>query len=251
MTVLDGSIELSAATRLWIERVERKYKDKPDRQFNFDTFPTIPEIAHAAINRWELPPGSRSGDLYVLDPGAGDGVWGAAVRSRFPTAYIVGYDIRDIPRPEEYDEWHNKTDFLTVKELGNFDLVVGNPPFAIAEQFVGHSIAATTCYRPGGFSWKGEILFMLRAAFMAGFDRYEELWKPGPQCRAEVLIPRPSFTGNGISDPKTEYAVFNWQCWKERDVNTEPIVPTGFLKWRENKSRKRTTKKQLRLGLTS
>jgi hypothetical protein len=65
--------------------------------------------------------------------------------------------------------------------------------------------------RPGG-----QLLFLLRLAFLESQGRYQRLYSGGLKpVRVWSLVERPSFTGNGKTDATT-YALFLWQKgWRE------------------------------------
>ena len=173
----------------------------------FDHYPTDLKDCRAALSL--LPPGFDPG--YILDPGAGTGVWGVAARERWPNAVIVGTDIRPLPRPKVYDFWFTGGyDFLLNRERGIFDLAMGNPPFGksgskkdrkAAEKFVRRSLALLTD--------DGYADFLLPLTFLAGQGRARGLYVEHPPRRIAVMAERPSFTGDGLTD-NTEYAFYLW-----------------------------------------
>jgi len=130
-----------------------------------DTFPTPYNIASAAVHALRLP--YRADEpLMVLDVGAGNGVWGTCFKERYPQSILHGCEVRDVPMPAGYDRWFT-TDFLTVG--GQYDVLVGNIPFSLAEPFIRHGL---TLLAP-----QGRMVFLLRAQFNGGQDRYRQFWK--------------------------------------------------------------------------
>lgn len=143
----------------------------------------------------------------ILDPGAGDGRWGAIAREFYPRAIIDGVEIRDLPMPAGFNGWH-QWDFLDFCSSIPYDLILGNPPYgpkvggvSMAECFIRH---AWKMLAPGG-----TMIFLLRLAFQAGAARYEGLWTSHPLYRLVVVSCRPSFYGNGTNG--TEYGLFIWR----------------------------------------
>ena len=174
-----------------------------------DVYPTpydLCDVVVSTIIPMDLNP------AYVLDPGAGDGVWGKAVRSYYKNAEITGVEIRKVAQPKSYDVWYN-SDYLNHPDIlfDGYDLIIGNPPFNIAEKFVHHSLENL---HPGGY-----VIFLLRLAFLESKKRYETLyasWNNGWTTPKEVYVStrRVSFTGNQKSDD-TPYGIFVWQNgWK-------------------------------------
>jgi hypothetical protein len=145
----------------------------------------------------------------ILDPGAGLGSWGKATRElintddRFANANLVGVELDDTiyPDGEYYDEWFVH-DFLTWKTKQKFDLIIGNPPYRQAEEFVRKSFELL---KPGG-----TVLFLLRLAFLESQKRGEGLWKERVPKNVWVSSRRISFTGNRKSD-ETAYSLYHWE----------------------------------------
>lgn len=161
-----------------------------------DFYATPPGFARAALE--QLP--ANYAPFRVLDPGAGTGVWGRAVKDRWPDSRITGVDLRDIPCPTAYFNWCANQDFLAYSSPVQYDLIIGNPPFKHAELFVRHSM---TMLNEGG-----AVLFLLRLAFLEGQDRYERLYRDYPPRKVVVSSRRIAFTGN--SNPNS-YALYLWQ----------------------------------------
>lgn len=138
----------------------------------------------------------------VLDPGAGTGVWGQAVNEFYPLAEITGVEIRhDAPAPAAYQYWCHD-DFRLWRNFNNVDLVIGNPPYKYAEQFVRLGMRMLNA--------DGIMCFLLRLAFLEGQDRGADLWRRLPPYQVAVCSNRPSFTGDGKTDA-TAYAIFYWR----------------------------------------
>lgn len=86
------------------------------------------------------------------------------------------------------------TNFL--QWTGTTDLIISNPPFSLAQEFIGYAIprANTT-------------IMLLRLNFLASIKRYD-WWKNHSPTSLYVLSKRPSFTGEGTD--ATDYAWFVW-----------------------------------------
>lgn len=174
--------------------------DQIEREF----FPTPEPIIEFAVGHLWKP--SRSCPL-VLDVGAGTGNWGKVLKRSRPGSVVVGVDLPRVARVPAYDFWYG-SDFRQwahsmLRRRTRFDLVMSNPPFSLFEEFIPLSL---DLLRPGGWA-----IYFLRLAALAGQNRGRDLWK---QCRLRALTvsaKRPSFTSDGISDPKTEYALFFFQ----------------------------------------
>lgn len=146
-----------------------------------DQYFTPPEFARAGLALVEGEP------RWILDPGAGQGVWGEAARERWPYATIIGVEIERRDCPHAYSGWWPQ-DYLQ-REFGRFDLIVGNPPYAQATQFIRHSLAQ--------LNYGGVCVFLLRLAFLESERRGKGLFKEHPPEVVSVAMRRPKFYGSG------------------------------------------------------
>lgn len=166
-----------------------------------DVYPTPEWAVDAILREIRLPVVPR--DLAVLDPGAGNGVWGTTAANLLD-CYVQGVELRDVEPSPGFAVWKGHTDFLTWMPIPpvRFHLVVGNPPYSLAEEFIRHSFELLA---PGG-----QIVFLLRLAFLEGQARAKGLWTEFPPERVLVMPKRPSFSGNGKTDA-IAYAAFYWR----------------------------------------
>jgi hypothetical protein len=74
-----------------------------------------------------------SGNISILDPSAGSGVFGRAARVVFPRAFLRGNDIR-ASEEENLEAAYDYSEIMAFDELrgGDYDLIVTNPPFRAA-----------------------------------------------------------------------------------------------------------------------
>lgn len=165
---------------------------------DFDFYPTPVTVCDDALQF--LPEGLKP--QCILDPGAGAGAWGIAARKRYPSALITGVELRpETPRPSAYNFWIHE-DFLLTDVQVAFDLVIGNPPYNRAEQFVKHSMAM--------LETDGYLIMLLRLNFLESQSRGRGLFRKFPPKTVVVRAGRVSFTGDGQSNA-TAYAYFIWQ----------------------------------------
>jgi tRNA1(Val) A37 N6-methylase TrmN6 len=175
---------------------------------------TPPELAHALAHRAIFPSG---GVHRVLEPSAGSGSISAAVRNLSWGLAVDEYDLDpDLPPRAGLV----RADFLRVEPATvRYDLVIGNPPYALAVPFIDH---AQKFLAPGG-----RLLFLLRLTFLA--TKYgaalAERWKP-----AEVwpIVGRPTFTGPDSKGHtgKSEMCAILWNLEPARDARV------NWLRWR-------------------
>ena len=100
--------------------------------------------------------------------------------------------------PCTYSEINEGKDFFDWEE--GTDLILTNPPFSIAREFIDHSLATCeTC------------IMLLRINYLGSIGRHE-WWKENTPIALHVLSKRPSFTGKGTD--ATDYA---WYVWDKSD----------------------------------
>jgi SAM-dependent methyltransferase len=215
----------------------------------------IPEWFWEGVDKFFVPT-KRWSKCQVLDPGAGEGVWGKALREfladrNFLTIRsggglvkpeITGIDIRDLPKPDEYNTWM-VGDFLVTEFKQKFSLIMGNPPYNNdnAMNFVEKSFDLLA---PGGF-----IVFLLRLEFLGALKRMD-FFHENPPFEVVVCSNRPSFTGNNSTGAEN-FAYFLWQkpghMGRFYDVGTTlkwTEVPRGFTKeemeaWQQKQTAKK------------
>jgi len=139
----------------------------------------------------------------ILDPAAGSGALIRGIENCVVTA--VDIDNRHGASLEKITPNVWLGDFLETnpKALGYHSIVLANPPYYLAEEFVKHSML----FCDNGY-------FLLRLNFLGSAKRKKWLKMTRPNIK--VLSKRPSFTGDGRTDG-TEYAWFhfsNSSRWK-------------------------------------
>jgi len=101
---------------------------------------------------------------------------------------VDGRDITwDIGEEEDFFKWD-----------GNVDLIMGNPPFSKAQQFIEHALPRCNT-----------LIFLLRLNFMGAVKRHN-FWKENPPSKLYVLSNRPSFNGRG-----TDSCDYGWYVWEK------------------------------------
>jgi hypothetical protein len=134
----------------------------------------------------------------------------------------MGVDI--CPNISEQTSWlYSKkieADFLSFDDEYGFDMVFGNPPYSLAEEFVRHA------YDLIGLN--DYVFFLLRLSFLEGIKRGRGLFKDIPLKRVYVCSRRPSFfssDGDRHTTDTLAYGMFLWQC----GYTGEPTIK--FLDW--------------------
>lgn len=141
--------------------------------------------------------------IEVLEPGAGGGNIIKTLQ-KYGDFTIDAVEIR----PEEKENLQQLGanviigDYLSMNIDKKYDLIIGNPPFGQAIEFVERSLELL---KPGGM-----LIFLLRTAFMESDQRFTFWQQPKHQIAGlYTLHKRPSFTGHGTD--ATSYSWFVWQ----------------------------------------
>ena len=95
---------------------------------------------------------------------------------------------------KEYAEISEGIDYMTADF--NTDLIITNPPFSIALEFLEKSLSEAKT-----------VVYLLRLNFL-GSQKRKEFWNKNQPSHLFTLSKRPSFTGKGTD--ATEYAWFVW-----------------------------------------
>lgn len=148
--------------------------------------------------------------IEVLEPGAGSG-------NIIKTLQLYGdfkIDAVEI-RQEEAENLQQLGvnviigDYLSMNIEKKYDLIIGNPPFGQAIEFVEKSLGLL---KPGG-----RLIFLLRTAFMESDKRFSFWQQPEHQISGlYTLHARPSFTGHGTD--ATSYSWFIWEPGSRRQT---------------------------------
>lgn len=193
--------------------------DLPKRHEN-DFYETPEAFVHAALNAtvkyFHL---DFKDDIRVLDPGAGTGVWGRVYRKFNWDADIWGVDIDPRHTPDleisAYDAW-TEGDFLewfgdfSLFENVSFDLIIGNPPFKQAEEFVRIALHRLTP--------RGRLVFLLPLDFLGSQKRAKGLFKEHPPSKVIISSRRIQFAGKS---PPNNHALYVWDNSKDYEC---PII---------------------------
>lgn len=99
-----------------------------------------------------------------------------------------------------------KQDFLTWETNNKYDLIVTNPPYSLATEYIlkCHDLLAD----------QGDMWFLLRLDFLGSKNRYQRLYTQMAPTTLLVLSQRPSFTNDGATDAHN----YGWFHWRKNNI---------------------------------
>lgn len=167
-----------------------------------------------------LPPW-REG-MVVVDAGAGDGAIAGVLVTTGKYREVICVETNpvhcaELRRPGEYDV-REETWATTTAGAFHADLVVSNPPFSDAMDFVLRARGCTL----NGKGEKGIAAFLLRLPWLASQSR-AAFHRANP-AHILVLPRRPSFTADRKTDA-TDYAWFVWGTTTPASGASKQLVP--------------------------
>lgn len=172
---------------------------------NSDWFPTPTWATEALLEQEKF-----SNFHTFLEPCCGDGAISKVLEEH-------GYNVTS---SDKYDRGYGTIrDAFDIEE--SYDVIVTNPPFALAEELFHHF--------KHNFNFK--LCFLLRLAFLEGANRYETIFRDNPPNFVHVFSERLSMYPAGQQGVKgggtTSYAWFVWDAFG--DERTEILwIPPGL-----------------------
>lgn len=142
-------------------------------------------------------------ELTILEPSAGNGSICKVIKELYPDSYIVANEIRE----EENDNLTGCSDevfhedYLKFTDKGKYDVIISNPPFSLAQEFLEKSFEIA--------GRNTDIIMLLRLAFLESKRRHD-FWQKHPLSGLYILSERPSFI-NG----KTDATAYGWFVWRK------------------------------------
>lgn len=112
-----------------------------------------------------------------------------------------------VPLPDEQKDWAELSegvDYLNTV-MGPVDLIITNPPFSIALEFLQKSLTEAQC-----------VCYLLRLGFMGSQER-APFWRENRPTHLFTISKRPSFAGTG--NDKWDVG---WFCWDHDGLLTVP-----------------------------
>ena len=162
-------------------------------------------IERIAIARKNNPP------KRILDPSAGEGVFGMVCREFWPEADITGIEPRDDlwPAPQYYDMWWRRTFEECGAGIGQYDLICTNPPFPLCLAWVKR------IFDEGMLTAGGELLFLQLNELGQRGQANNELWLQYPPIFQSRISGAINFKGKGTGKKSTsDMRNYSWWLWR-------------------------------------
>lgn len=191
-----------------------------------DLYPTHPDLALLIAKRLEAKYGERWGDApRIAEPGSGYGSFLLAARTTWPGSHIEAFEIQEqmvmTTRPAFVTHHH---DLLVHGAPEGFDLILGNPPFNVADELIPSLVSQ--------LGDGGVLALVLRLNYLGGQERYRTIWRSIPPSHLMVMPARPGFDPIVGGTDSTEYAVFVWDAKHVGETTMEFLDNTATQsKW--------------------
>jgi len=173
----------------------------------YDFYATPIESVYSFLDNFE---GISLSDR-ILEPSAGNGNIIRALRARGFTNQINAVEIRSEER-EHLEDIADEVvlgDFLSYEPDLSYDVIIGNPPYSLAQEFVDKALDLLA---PGGL-----LIFLLRTAFLESEKRFN-WWQDHPLSGLYTLHKRPKFIGKG-----TDATSYSWFVWERGGLQRQTI----------------------------
>lgn len=179
--------------------------NRGSKRIESDYYATPRAAINSLLKNYDI---AEPGDL-ILEPSAGNGAIIEAIRAFGYTNRIHAIEIREEERETllRYADSVSIKNYMDADPKQKFDVIIGNPPFSLAQEFIDKSLELL---QPGG-----RLVFLLRTNFLESKKRFE-WWQDKTPNRLYVLSSRPSFTGKG-----TDATSYSWFVWEKSRTSTE------------------------------
>ena len=155
------------------------------------------------INSFEKQIHVLDRNIDILDNCSGGVIKDDKIIQEMPFPFVLkkyGFNNIDTIDIREDSLADKKVDFLKNELLKKYDLIISNPPFVDAEDFIVKSIEEN-------LKDDGYLVYLLRMNFLASGKR-KPFWNKYMAKYMFVFQNRPSFTGGGTDG--ADYAMFVW-----------------------------------------
>ena len=170
---------------------------------SLDDFPT-PPWATRALCRYLLPADARSGTC--LEPCANRGFMVRPLTEFFQGG-VTGRDVHDYGCGFEVDDF-----LFGLHGAGEFDWIVMNPPFRLAEQFIGQAF---------NMQPRRGIAMIVRTAFLESTGRHGSLFSVRPPTVIGQFCERVAMVKGRCDAGASTATAYCWLVWHL----AEPVTP--------------------------
>lgn len=180
-----------------------------EKKDSLDYFPTPPWATRALFHSVILPMGIIHYNNRVLEPACGGGHMVKVLQEYFDK--VESCDIADYGQDRI-------ADFLSKDVEEEYDFIITNPPFNLAEEFVLKALPMA----------RKLVAIFARTQFMEGIGRYERLFKPNPPTIIAQFCERVPIVKGRLSataSTATSYAWFLWRTDQKNDQTSLVWIP--------------------------
>lgn len=178
-----------------------------------DYYATPPSATKMFLDNHKLMIGEGG---KILEPSCGEGHMSEVIAERFPNSVVVSKDIVD----REYINFNGVEDFLESSDEEKYDLIMTNPPFNKAKEFVEKGVRK--------LNEGGSLVLFLKIQFLES-EKRKRLFEEYPPKYVYVHSKRVNPWRNGKSvNPETgkkwaSTMAFAWFVWEE-GFTSEPVI---------------------------
>ena len=153
----------------------------------------------------------------ILEPAAGQGHISKVLHEYYPNSEIVSTDL--VQREDKFNVGiQGGIDFLTYEYGRNFDNIITNPPFSLAEDFVRKAYSMVN----------GKVIMFAKIQFLES-EKRKKLFEEYPLSSVYVFSNRvnPMRNGSPVDEKGKKWAstmCFAWFVWDKMFCHHEPIV---------------------------
>jgi hypothetical protein len=172
---------------------------------SIDDFPTPPWATRALIEHI-LGRKSSIARQSCLEPACGAGHMSKVLEEYF--AAVQSSDVHDYG-------FGGVRDFLAEPyKADEFDWVITNPPFRLAEEFVLHAIRVA---RTG-------VAILARTVFLESIGRYEGIFRHLPPTKFAQFVERVPMVKGRLDSKASTATGYAWLVWEKRTANAPSLM---------------------------
>ena len=169
---------------------------------SLDDFPTPPWATRALV---EHVIGKGTKNLDCLEPACGAGHMARPLLEYFGS--VQAQDIADYG-------FGSTQDYLNFESKFEWDWVITNPPFRLAEDFIHQALLST----------KKGCAFLVRTTFIESVGRYNRLFRDTPPTYAAQFVERVPMVKGRLDRKASTATGYCWLVWeKDKQSQTEMI----------------------------